>query len=273
MDSLKASQLTNPTNYFSFVKTTFFGASIYATTESCLDPQTGLAIISGLIEENKINHPKHTDIIVKIAPKHLSWAGHFAHIGYRLSHILNGELFMTSVEHPVPIGTHSPGINVMLTRGEDNQQEVLLVEEINMPGKLKNVSGCVEAHQTEIQTVIREVKEETGYDIAVKNDVPQIQFLGVMSRPSLGRLGTDDLIFCFTAKIDSHDAPNIDPKEIASAVWVPNDTLLNENYNGKTITTTTRELYQIYWKKHGEKNTWAQIKDWIVPTGDLVFYC
>ncbi len=93
------------------------------------------------------------------------------------------------------------------------------------PGMKNGVGGKVENGENYLEAVIRETKEETGYDITPEN----IQLAGVVH---LEGGYDDDWVMCFfRTEVKSKDIPMGNVTDDGELVWVTTDQALNADIN------------------------------------------
>jgi len=93
------------------------------------------------------------------------------------------------------------------------------------PGRLNGVGGKVESHEDFVSAVIRETKEETGYDITTAD----IEFCGFIMFE--GGYKKDWVNPFFKTKVLSKEIPGRAEKEKGKLVWLHKDEVLaTSNY-------------------------------------------
>ena len=128
----------------------------------------------------------------------------------------------------------------------ENNDSILLIKDGRSDQGLEFPGGGIELGQTPQEALIREIREETGYDL----DENSIDVINVSSENYYH--GKRDKYFCgisitFTAQLESekqHELQLDSPDEIDEVKWVKIDELLKEN-----MAKYHQDSYQKYLEK------------------------
>lgn len=131
----------------------------------------------------------------------------------------------------------------------ENNDSILLIKDGRSEQGLEFPGGGIELGQTPQEALIREIREETGYDL----DENSIDVINVSSENYYH--GKRDRYFCgisitFTAQLESekqHELQLDSPDEIDEVKWVKTDKLLKEN-----IAKYHQDSYQKYLEKQSK---------------------
>lgn len=221
-----------------------------------------------LLEDSK--NKTHTCMV--ISSKNTAWTEAVSKLGFEFWFVnAKREACMGSnPEKMVPIGTCSPGVNVLLIRKNPTTQELecLQVEEINRKGRVKNVTGCVEREHTSLETVAKEVFEETGYKTS------KIHPLFWQERVGLGRCGTTDIVFYYVAFVENQDQdPVPQPEEISFAAWIPlNKIMTTDKVDDRVVSAISKRVTPIYSSMDLTRASATMEEDWL-PTKKTILTC
>ncbi len=219
-----------------------------------------------LLDVIKKNDEK--SIVILVNSSNPAWFEVCAKSGMYVWYITtDGEIAMATKKDLPKIGTHSPGVNVMIYRVNNSIVEILLIEEINMKGKWKFVSGCLDRGETATTCAKRECFEETALVL------DELTFIMCHERPSLGRCGTDDLIFCFKSLVTMKQEVKIQPSEISKFTWVAIDKILeSQEVEGMAISNFTKNVIFHTFEMEKYNPNYNTVTDWITQKHSANIY-
>lgn len=118
----------------------------------------------------------------------------------------------TFCEHCARYNVRCSTVEIILT---NNKNEILLIKRAAMPaqGFWALPGGYVDWNEKLSQTAIREVREETGFD------VQEIKFFGLFDDPLRDKDGRQNIGHCFVGKVGGKE--RMEKNEVEEMKWFP----------------------------------------------------
>ena len=110
----------------------------------------------------------------------------------------------------------------MLVVVHNDQGEVLLLRRVQPPGLWQSVTGSLEWDETAPRAAQRELREETGLDVAIEDCHRQNRFpIRPEWRPRYDPSVSENLEAVFVARVSGRPEIRINPVEHDAFLWLP----------------------------------------------------